>query len=673
MMIDVGNFALAGAMLVAAASALAAVHGAVNGVPAAVRLARWLLGGFLALISLSSAALIDALVHSNFQVAYVANYTERALPVGYKIAAFWAGQSGSLLLWAWLLGVVSTLAAVLWRRRQDAAYPWALATLAAVCAFFGALMLFAANPFVLSVRPVADGQGLNPLLQNSGMIAHPPVLFAGYAAFTVPFAALIGALMTGQKDDEWVQPVRRWVLAAWLLLGVGILLGANWAYTELGWGGYWAWDPVENASLLPWLTATGLIHSLVVQRRSGIFRGWNAGLIAGTFLLCIFGTYLTRSGVIQSVHAFEASSIGTFFLVFLGCGVLLSLGLIIWRRNLLKPAQPLDSLLSRDGAFLIANVLLTLIMVVTMVGTIFPIISRVMTSHPMEVKTNFYNTVVAPLAMVVVALMAVGPLLSGGRHAAADLRRRLMLPAAAAVAAVLVAVVAMAWREAWSVVTLAIVVLTVGAILQELIRGVRARMADSQENAATALLRLVDGNHRRYGAQMAHLGIAMLVAGVVGSSVFGQKHDLALTRGQEAEVAGLTFTLRDLNQTRHENYSAVEANLMVTQKDGRTAMLKPQVRYYDKFEQPASEVALDSTLRRDIYVTLAGWKDEGHSATFQVIVNPLVAWIWLGGLVVTLGGIFAMLPTLAVVPAVQPGGAGLDLAGNPQPSGGAAR
>ncbi len=356
-MINLGTYSLSGAVLASALGVLLAVAAGVLEKPSLLGPARWMLAMVAALITSASAALLQALVQSDFTIAYVASYTERALPLGYKLAAFWAGQAGSLLFWTWALSLMALVAAFAHKRRTAGEHAAMLGTLAAVGLFFCTLMLFAVNPFDPTPIVVRDGNGLNPLLQNPAMIAHPPILFLGYAGFTIPFALLIGALVADRRDAGWMIQARRWLLGSWLFLTVGILLGAWWAYVELGWGGYWAWDPVENASLLPWLTATAVLHSIMIQQQRGMFRIWNAAFIAATFLLCVFATYLTRSGIVQSVHSFGQSPIGWFFLSFLVLGVLVVAGLMIARRRTLAGDRPLESVVNREGAFLAGNVL----------------------------------------------------------------------------------------------------------------------------------------------------------------------------------------------------------------------------------------------------------------------------------------------------------------------------
>src|SRR5687768_17267502 len=386
---DIGNFALGLAILAAALSALLCVAAARFDSDRVLGAARAMIAVVAALLSVAIAALTVAMINGTFAIEYVARYTERALPIGYKLAAVWAGQEGSVLLWGWLLAVLSVIFLMSRRDLRGVEGSAVTATVAVACGFFATLLLFAPNPFKLGETLPADGHGLNPLLQDPAMIAHPPVLFLGYAGFTMPFALLIGALAAGRRDNQWIAATRRWVIASWLFLTAGIVLGAQWAYIELGWGGYWAWDPVENASLLPWLTGTALLHSIMAQQHRGMFKKWNAWLIVLSFLLCIFGTYLTRSGVIQSVHAFGESLIGTFFLAFMVVGLIVSGAMIVWRRGELKAEQELTSLVGREGAFLATNALLVGMMLITLIGTLFPILSRMMTGKEVTVGQAF--------------------------------------------------------------------------------------------------------------------------------------------------------------------------------------------------------------------------------------------------------------------------------------------
>jgi cytochrome c-type biogenesis protein CcmF len=599
-------------------------------------------------LTATGAVLLWALVRSDFRFEYVASYTERALPVGYKIAALWAGQAGSLLLWGWLIAVMCTIAAAGMRRLGHAERACAVGVMAVVCGFFAMLLLFAASPFELVAggAPI-DGRGLNPMLQDPAMIIHPPLLFAGYAGFTVPFAVLVGVLITRRRDDRWIAAVRRWLVFSWMILGAGILLGAWWAYVELGWGGYWAWDPVENASLLPWLTATAAMHSVIIQQHRGMFRRWSSALIAATFVLCIFGTWLTRSGVIDSVHAFAGGLLATFFLFFMLLAAALSIGLIAWRWRDLAPAQQLEGVVSREGAFLAANVLLVIMTLATLVGTIFPLLSAPFAGEPVTVKAPYYNKIVAPMGILLVGLMTLGPVLVFGRNAATRIGRNILVPGVFA-AAVTAIIAVTTTRNPWALICIALVVLGTGNVIVDFARMVSARRRNTGEGLFAAALRVIDRDHRRYGGQLAHLGIMLIVVGVAGSSLFATEQTLRMAPGQSAESGRYTLTFERLGEVRAANYTAVEARVSLRGPDGESVALRPQRRFYNGWEEePNSEVAILAGFREDVYVSLAGWEQGGAVVALQVRVNPLVGWIWLGGVVLTLGALLGLLPPFA--------------------------
>jgi cytochrome c-type biogenesis protein CcmF len=673
----IGNLSLCAAILVAAGAVLASVASVRFRSPRLLRTARVLLALIAVILTATTAALIAALVNSDFRFDYVASYTERALPLGYKLAALWAGQEGSLLLWAWLLAILCMIAAVGWRRLVGTEHAVAVAAMALVCGFFGVLLLFAANPFQPVGMVPPDGRGLNPMLQDPAMIAHPPLLFLGYAGFTIPFALTVGVLVAGRGrprpplpggppgrmgDNHWLALIRRWLLASWLFLGAGIVLGAWWAYVELGWGGYWAWDPVENASLLPWLTSTALLHSIMVQQHRGMFKRWNVSLLFLTFLLCIFGTYLTRSGVIDSVHAFGGSLLGAFFLVFLVLLGLGCLGLFAWRYRALAPEHELEGLISREGAFLLGNVLLMIMMATTLTGTIFPLLSAPFASDPITVKPPFYNRVVAPMGILLVGLMTLGPVLAFGRAAAGKIARSLVAPGAGAV--LVTALVAFKWTtNSWALVCVGLTALGTLTVIVALGRSVSARRRSTGEGLFRAAIRLIDRDHRRYGGQLAHLGVMMVVIGVAGSSLFGFDQTYRLQPGETVDAGRYRVTLEGLDEVREVNFTAVQARVTLSGPDGEVAALQPQQRFYDTWkDEPNTEVAILSSWREDVYVSLAGWEDGGAVSAIQVRINPLVLWIWIGGIVMTLGALLSMLPPLllrtarapAAVPASEP-------------------
>jgi cytochrome c-type biogenesis protein CcmF len=641
-----GNLTLCLAVLVAVATLLVALRAARFPSPALLCAARGGVVVLAALLTLASATLMVAMLTSDFRLEYVGRYTERALPTGYKAAAFWAGQQGSLLLWGWLLAAMGVVFVLQLRRESGAAAVVAAGAVATVVGFFAALMLFAANPFDLASPIPPDGHGLNPMLQDPGMIAHPPILFIGYAGFTMPFALLLGALVTRRLDSTWLDRARPWVLVSWIFLGAGILLGAQWAYVELGWGGYWAWDPVENASLLPWLTATALLHSAIGQGHRGMFKRWNAVLAALTFILCIFGTYITRSGVVDSVHTFGKSVVGTFFGVFLVGTVAVTVALVALRWNDLRPERQLKRLVSREGAFLAANVGLVAMMLVTLFGTMFPVFSRSVTGNAMSVSQSFYNHGVLPVALALVSVMALAPVLTYGGAAMDRLLRGVVPPLALGLASV-VAGWAMGLRSAWALAAGAACAVLLGSVVIDVVRSVRSRQRNTHEGVLVAALRLLDGNHRRYGSHVVHTGIVMIVAGIAGSSLYGTRQLTQLAPGQSAAVGKYTVRLEELRDLRGPNYTAVQSTVTVTDARGHTEELRPQRRFYDKAEDASSEVAIRSNWAEDLYINLAGWEAGGKLATLQVIVNPLVRWIWAGGVVLTLGAVFCLMPKFA--------------------------
>jgi cytochrome c-type biogenesis protein CcmF len=647
-----GNSVLGLTLLASAATMLAAFGAALLKSDSMQRWARLGVVAVATLLTVASTILVTALVRSDFSMAYVVSYTELALPIGYKLTAFWAGQQGSLLLWAWAMAIMGVIFIVTRRGDSGRAHAVAILALTSIVGFFVALMLYdPANPFLASAQVVTDGHGLNPMLQNIGMIAHPPTLFLGYAGFTIPFAMMVGALAAGKVDGGWVEHSRRWIIASWLLLTVGILLGAQWAYVELGWGGYWAWDPVENASLLPWLTATALMHSLMAQQHRGMFKTWNVSLMSLTFLLCIFGTYLTRSGVVQSVHAFEKSLIGWFFLSFLALCVVACLVLIVMRRRELGYGRRMEDVVSREGGFLAGNALLVGMMVLITGGTLCPLVAK------RVLGVAFYNVSILPLMVMLAAVMAVGPVLGYGRADRRKLMGDLAIPVAAGIAVAL-GLGFVGVLHGWTVKTLVwtfaaglVVTTAIMGILADLVRCVVVRVSRRGENPVRAAVVMIDGNHRRYGGHLVHLGVALVIAGVAGSGLFKSQQDVSLKTGEAVQVGGYTLTLNSIEEVRGENYRGMQATLAAANGQGvQEDVLRPQMRIYDKYdEQRNAEIALHWGLARDLYVNFAGLSEDGRTAGFQIMVNPLVTWIWIGGIVMALGGLFCLLPRLLPV------------------------
>ena len=638
---SVGNYTLALSVVAACGGIFAAICAGRFNSPAMLRAARRAVYAVAALLTISSITLLAAILDNNFRLDYVVRYTERALPLGYKLAAFWAGQEGSLLLWAWLVAVMASLAVAWGRQDREGGQGPAIGILSAVCGCFAIILLFAANPFTLSEFVPPDGQGMNPMLQDPAMIAHPPALFLGYAGCTVPFALVFGALIAGRTGGRWLARARQWVLASWLFLTVGIVLGAEWAYVELGWGGYWAWDPVENASLLPWFTATALMHSLILQQRRGTFKVWNALLAGLSFLLCLFGTFLTRSGVIASVHAYGKSQIGQVFLAVLGLFVVFCILVMIWRRRLLKSDRPMRTLLSVDGGFLAANVLLMVMMLTTLVGTIFPILSRLFSGSEVTLGPPFYNKVIVPMALALVALLGTGPFLAVATSAG-KLRQRLIVPGAAAIVAA-GATLALGAANAWMVLAAAISAFVVAAIFEDLVRAILRQTSDPRRSAPLAIIRMLRLNARRYGGQVVHLGMAMVVMGVAGSSLYSTRHKIEMGPGQSVEIGQYTLRMESLKgDVREATYQAGEARVTLLSPRGQLGLLRPQRRRYNKSRGVNTEVAVHRMLREDVYLVLNGWVDSGRITKFEVIISPLVNWIWIGSIVMTAGALLSL-------------------------------
>lgn len=598
------------------------------------------LGGFL----IAGAGLMTSFWLCNFRNEYVASHTERALSLPLRLAAFWSGQEGSLLLWGIFTAAVAFATAHARRHIVHRGEPLTVGILTLLNLFFGLLLATASNPFVRGAAAPADGTGLNPELQHWAMILHPPVLFAGYAGFAVPFAIAFGSLAGGRTDNEWVGQIRRATMISWMLLGAGIVLGAYWAYVELGWGGYWAWDPVENTALLPLLTSTALIHTIILHQHRGMLKAWTVALAAATYILCIFGTYITRSGVIQSVHSFAASSIGTYFLVLLLVLIPVSIGFIVAKRRLLASDAPLpDDLLGREGTTWLGNILLVVMAATTLVGTIFPLISGLFLAEPVTSSRGFYNRIVAPMGIAVAFLMALAPLLVYGTDAARVLARRLITPGIAAVAAAAGAFAA-GLHSPIGLACLATGVLGFAAVATAFTQDVRARMHRMGFGPLEAAARVIDGNHRRYGGLLAHVGALVLVLGIAGSSLLSVQASGRLAPGQSLVLGRYTLRFDGIAAVGGDNYTGAQANLALIDGSGRERALAPQRRFYDKSADTTNEISLSSSWREDVYVAFLAW--DGPHAVVRAKINPGASWIWFGAIITVSGGILCLLPRL---------------------------
>jgi cytochrome c-type biogenesis protein CcmF len=600
----------------------------------------------------ASLALWKGLVSHDFNIEYVAAYTSRNLPPYYIFSAFWAGQKGSLLFWAVVLSIFASAAQLLTPRRYAHLMPYVAGVTSSVIVFFVSVMLFAANPFERLPYVPADGRGLNPQLQNVGMVIHPPMLYLGYISITIPFAFAMAALLSRRLDTGWIQAIRKWTLVSWLFLSIGITLGMWWAYVELGWGGYWAWDPVENASFLPWLTMTAFLHSVMIQEKRGMLRRWNFGLITGTFLLSIFGTFITRSGVIASVHSFTQSNVGYFFLAFLVVAAMLSFTLLHTRWGLLEAEVRLESMLSREAAFLFNNLLLVGIAFSVLWGTLFPILSELVKGTKITVGPPFFNRVNVPLGLLLLGLTGVGPLIAWRKASTANLRRQFIAPVATG-GTTHVLLLAGGMRDFYPLVALALAGFVAGTIGQEFYRGIRARRRMHGESAPLAFARLIGRNRRRYGGYIVHVGILIYFVAFTGMA-FRRQQEATLKPGESVEMRspfGHTYRFTHLGISQYEALNrVVSAATVEVTKDGKRAglMTSEKRQHVDSFKrptfEPSTEVAIRSNLQEDVYMVFAGAVNGTEEAVYRFNLNPLVWWVWFGGLVLVFGGIITMWP-----------------------------
>jgi cytochrome c-type biogenesis protein CcmF len=589
-----------------------------------------------------------ALITHDFAIKYVADNNARSTPLLFTITGLWAALEGSILLWVLILAGYLTAVAVKFRARAaDPLVAWATVTGLAVAAFFFALTLFAANPFTLTPggAPV-NGQGPNPLLQNHPLMAfHPPMLYLGYVGFTVPFAFAIAALVTGRFGEGWLADTRRATLVAWGFLTIGVILGAWWSYEVLGWGGYWAWDPVENASLLPWLTGTAFIHSVIVQERRGMLRVWNLSLIIATFCLTILGTFLTRSGVIDSVHAFTQSDIGPWLLTFLAVVAAVGVGLIAWRGDRLRAPGRIDSPVSRESAFLFNNLLFAGLALVVLLGTVFPLVAEALQGRRLSVGEPYFDRMTVPLGLALLFIMAAAPALPWRATSSDVLRRRLVFPAWAGGLAMLVAV-ALGVRSLTMLLTFGLAAFAIGGIVRQFYIGVRARLAASSERAPGALTGMVRGNPRLYGGLVVHLGVVLIAVALAASSGYGAKREVRLRVGQSATVDGYRVTYLGSTRAVTGQKTTVKARVRIERGGANLGSYAPAISTFPNSTEGIGTPSVHTGVLRDVYLTLVSSPNQRGRVTIGVLVNPMVVWIWIGGGVMALGTLIALAPTM---------------------------
>jgi cytochrome c-type biogenesis protein CcmF len=613
--------------------------------------------GISSFVALSGAAfaLVWASFTNDYSVSYILHHTNRALPTAYKFSALWSGQEGSLLLWAWLLSAYGFVLRI--RHRVDVRLTaFASVILAAIQIFFLLLLNFAAPPFAIQPGVVpADGFGLNPLLQYPEMVIHPPMLYLGYVGFSVPFAFALGALMMRYPGEKWIHITRRWTMVTWLFLTCGIFLGAHWAYSVLGWGGYWGWDPVENASLMPWLTGTAFLHSVMMQEKRGMMKSWNVWLIFSTFMLTILGTLLTRSGIVSSVHAFAQSSIGNWFYGF----ILIVFGVCLFtffrQRDHLKSENRLESLVSRESSFLFNNLVLLAACFTVLWGTLFPVLSEYVQGSKVTVGAPFYNRVNLPIGLFLLFLTGIGPLLAWRSTSLRSIRRNFILPGIA-MGVTFIACIVLGVRpwsagddmqaELFSLITFSLAAGVSTAIGAEFLRGAGVVHTQTGKNLLSSAVLLVRRNTRRYGGYVVHFGIVVMFIGIAGGA-FNQSREQEMGFGDSMQLGPYKLICQSFTQDSNPNFDTEYALLDVYKSGKKLTQLAPEKRFYIASQTNSTMVALRSTLANDLYVIYEGKNPDTDKPIIKVFLNPLMNWIWIGVLIVVFGTFLALVPNMA--------------------------
>ncbi|MBX5474442.1 MAG: heme lyase CcmF/NrfE family subunit, partial [Thermoleophilia bacterium] len=601
-----------------------------------------LLAAFPATI-VAAIVLVVALARRDLAFVYVAEHTSRALPLGYALSAFWGGQEGSLLLWLLVLTGYAALAVWLNRSARDLVV-WVVPVLGLVGTFFAFMLCFVSSPFATAPAP-ADGAGMVPSLQNPYMLAHPPALYLGYVGLTIPYAFAMGALLAGRTDERWIVVTRRWTLAAWTFLGIGQLLGAHWAYVEIGWGGYYAWDPVENAALMPWLAATAFLHSVMIQEKRGMLKVWNMALVALAFGLSLFGTFLTRSGVVNSVHSFSQSPLGGWFLGFIALVAALSVALIHLRLPLLRTRTKLESLVSREATFLYNNLLLVALCLTILWGVVYPLLSEALRGETRSVSKPYYDFFLHVFGLPLLLLMGLGPLVAWRRASLRSLGRTFLVPLAAAVVTGVVLLALGFGSSTPGLLAYTFSAFVAASIALEFWRGTAARRAIAGESVPRAFAMLVARNRRRYGGYVVHAAVVLLAIGIAGSSAYQTVRERALRAGESMQVAGYTLTYRALETRQEANAQAVRATVEVGRGGSHLATLHPGKRSYPVEQQTSNEVSIYHDPRNlgDVF-TIADQIGKDGTLYLKVLVKPLVNLIWLAGVVFVGGALVAMWP-----------------------------
>lgn len=603
-----------------------------------------------ALTTVASGILLAAILTDDFRLNYVASYSSLEQPLIYRFAAWWGGQEGSLLFWTWIAATYSFVAVYTARKRHADMISYVIAILMSVVAFFLAIVTFAANPFrVLMSGPqianIPDGSGLNPLLQHPLMAIHPPMLYLGYVGFMVPFAFAIASVITKQPGDGWIRTTRIWSMVTWLFQSIGVMLGMRWAYAVLGWGGYWMWDPVENASLLPWITATAFLHSVMMQEKKSMMKIWNIVLVSATFFLCIFGTMLTRSGLVSSVHAFAESNIGDYFVWFLTLSVSGTIYLILTRLDFLKSESQLDSVLSRESSFLFNNVILLASCFAILWGTLFPVISEAVNGNKIAVGEAFFNRVNIPIGLLLLALTGLGPLFSWRKTSAASLRKNFLWPSIFGLA-VGAALFAFGMRHLYALMTFILSAFVIATVTVEFYRGARVIAKKQSMAFASAIIELTHRNTRRYGGYLVHIGIVFLFIGFAGLA-FTENAQMEMKVGETMRLGKYELAFKDLLDTEGPNYVSSVAVFDLVLNGKVIDELRPEQRIFmaGPQPQPTGIPAIRTRLNEDVYIVLFGFDRDSKNPIIKAWVNPLVLWVWIGGFTLVFGTLIALWPS----------------------------
>ncbi len=599
------------------------------------------------LVASASGMLVYSLMKGDFRLAYVWAHSNKSMPFYYKFASWWGGQEGSLLFWAFLLSTYTMVVVFMNRKKFRDMMPYVISVLMATLAFFLVMIWVPLSPFQVftvgkGIQDLGDGQGLNPLLQYWTMVIHPPMLYLGYVGFSVPFAFAIGSLITKQPGDAWIHTTRRWTLVTWLFQTTGIILGAGWAYSVLGWGGYWGWDPVENASLLPWITATAFLHSVMMQEKKGMMKIWNAVLISATFFLCIFGTFMTRSGVVQSVHAFAQSSIGTYFVSYLTVGIAGTVYLILSRLQYLKSEAHLESVVSRESSFMFNNLILLASCFAVLWGTLFPVISEAVTGDKISVDKPFYDRINIPIGLFLLFLTGVGPLIAWRKSSIESLKRAFFWPTIGGVA-LIAGLMAAGMRHPYALLSFGLCLFVTWTVAAEFYKGSRAISNKTGSNLLMAMVDLTHRNTRRYGGYIVHMGIVFMFIGFTGSA-FNQDTTVEVDKGSVQKIGHYDLQIADIQQGENDNYLWHKAIVKISRNGSELGTLEPERRLYKASKQPTSEVSIRRRLNEDLYLNFAGMSNDDTKAVIQAYIFPLVSWIWIGFWVVLAGTLVCLVP-----------------------------